>query len=243
MTYQHVIRDDASRLWAKQANRRMLMIGEFYDQKKQISDEAKKQLAAYQDQGFANNIEQYASMVSESSLRKELMNDNSKKEEKTKTGDDSLLSVINKIGSLDLTGEKAAQKQEETERIRSELVAQGKLSAAEIKELDRRKALEENPYRRPGAIKSIIDENASQLKYLYNKRLRQGIKLSGKMVVEIAIKPDGSIRSAKIARSNMGDKGFEDEIVSQVLKWKFKSVIDSLGDMTVNYPMEFSEEE
>jgi TonB family protein len=243
MTYQHVIRDDASRLWAKQANRRMLMIGEFYDQKKQISDEAKKQLAAYQDQGFANNIEQYASMVSESSLRKELMNDNSKKEEKTKTGDDSLLSVINKIGSLDLTGEKAARKQEETDKIRSELVAQGKLSAAEIKELDRRKALEENPYRRPGAIKSIIDENASQLKYLYNKRLRQGIKLSGKMVVEIAIKPNGSIRSAKIARSNMGDKGFEEEIVSQVLKWKFKSVIDSLGDMTVNYPMEFSEEE
>jgi TonB family protein len=171
------------------------------------------------------------------------MNDNSKKEEKTKTGDDSLLSVINKIGSLDLTGEKAARKQEETDKIRSELVAQGKLSAAEIKELDRRKALEENPYRRPGAIKSIIDENASQLKYLYNKRLRQGIKLSGKMVVEIAIKPNGSIRSAKIARSNMGDKGFEEEIVSQVLKWKFKSVIDSLGDMTVNYPMEFSEEE
>jgi TonB family protein len=200
-------------------------------------------LAAYQDQGFINNIEQYASMVSESSLRKELMKDNSKKEEKTKAGDDSLLSVINKIGSLDLTGEKAARKQEETEKIRSELVAQGKLSLAEIKELDRRKALEENPYRRPGAIKSIIDENASQLKYLYNKRLRQGIKLSGKMVVELSIKPDGNIRSAKISRSNMGDKGFEDEIVSQVLKWKFKSVIDSLGDMTVSYPMEFSEEE
>jgi TonB family protein len=63
------------------------------------------------------------------------------------------------------------------------------------------------------------------------------------MVVEIAIKPNGSIRSAQIARSNMGDKGFEEEIVNQVLKWKFKSVLDSLGDMTVNYPMEFSEEE
>lgn len=244
MTYQRVIKDDATRQWAKQANRRMLMIGEFYDQKKQISDEAKKQLAAYKDQNFINNIEQYASMVSESSLRQELMNDYSKKEEKTKAGgDDSLLSIINKIGSLDLTGEKAARKQEETERIRSELIAQGKLSLAEIKELDRRKSLEENPYRRPGAIKTIIDENASQLKYLYNKRLRQGIKLSGKMIVEMAIRPDGSIRSARVARSNIGDKSFEEDIVKQVLKWKFKSVVDSLGDMTVNYPMEFTEEE
>ena len=33
MTYQRIIRDDKTRQWAKQANRRMLMIGEFYDQK------------------------------------------------------------------------------------------------------------------------------------------------------------------------------------------------------------------
>ena len=52
MTYQRIIRDDKSREWAKQANRRMLMIGEFYDQKKQISDEAKKQLAAYHEPGI-----------------------------------------------------------------------------------------------------------------------------------------------------------------------------------------------
>ena len=105
------------------------------------------------------------------------------------------------------------------------------------------KALEDNPFRRPSAIKEIIDDNASQLKYLYNRRLREGIKLSGKMVVEIGIRPDGAVRGAKIVKSNVGDKAFENAIVNQIGRWKFKPVNDSLGDMTVNYPIEFAQED
>ena len=242
-TYQRIIRNDKTRQWAKQANRRMLMIGEFYEQKKQISDEAKKQLAAYQDQGFMDNIRHYADLISESSLRKELTKENTRKEQKSKATDDSLLNVINRIGNLDLTGELEAKKREELEKIRSELIAKGNLSAAEIKELERRKALEENAYRKPSAIKAVIDENSSQLKYLYNRRLREGIKLSGKMVVEIKIKPDGSVRKVNIVRSNMGDRSFEASVVKQMSQWKFKAISDSLGDLTVNYPIEFFAEE
>jgi TonB family protein len=243
LSYQRIIRDDKTRMWAKQANRRMLMIGEFYDQKKQVSDQAKKQLAAYQDQGFMDNIQHYANMLSESSLRKELTKELSRKEDRPRESDDSLLNIINRIGSLDLTGELAMKKREEMEKIKSELIANGKLSAAEVKELQRRKALEENMFRKPSALKTIIDENASQLKYLYNRRLREGIKLAGKMVVEIGIKPDGTIKEAKIVRSNMGDRVFEEAIVTQIERWKFKAVDDSLGDMMVNYPIEFSEED
>jgi TonB family protein len=243
--YQKVIRGDKTRVWAKQANRRMLMMGEFYEQKKQISDEAKRQLALYQDQGFVNKVEQYASMVSESSLRKELMADQKKTSGvKARTPvDDSLLNLINKIGSLDLTGEKEAQKREELEKLRNDLIAQGALSATDIKELERRKALEDNPFRRPTELKTVIDENSTQLKYLYNRKLRAGIKLSGKMVVEISIRPDGGIRNAKIVRSNMGDRSFEDDVLKQIRNWKFKSIAESLGDLTVNYPFEFFEEE
>jgi len=245
--YQKIIRGDKTRTWAKQANRRMLMMGEFYEQKKQISDEARRQLAVYQDQGFVNKVEQYASMVSESSLRKELMADQKKSAAggaRTRSPvDDSLLNMINKIGSLDLTGEKEAAKRDEMEKLRNDLIAQGALSAGDLKELERRKALEDNPFRRPTELKSIIDENSSQLKYLYNRKLRQGIKLSGKMVVELAIRPDGGIRSAKIVRSNVGDRSFEDDVIKQIRNWKFKSISDSLGDLTVNYPFEFFEEE
>ena len=63
------------------------------------------------------------------------------------------------------------------------------------------------------------------------------------MVVEINIKPDGAVRAVNISRSSVGDKNFETDIVNQISQWKFKSVVDSLGDMTVNYPIEFSEEE
>jgi TonB family protein len=242
--YKKVIRGDKARVWAKQANRRMLMMGEFYEQKKQISDEARRQLALYQDQGFASKVEQYASMVSESSLRKELMTDQKKKDVKAKSAvDDSLLNLINKIGSLDLTGEKEAAKREELEKLRNDLIAQGALSATDLKELERRRALEDNPFRRPTELKTVIDENSTQLKYLYNRKLRQGIKLSGKMVVELSIRPDGGIRSAKIVRSNMGDRSFEDDVIKQIKSWKFKTISESLGDLTVNYPFEFFEEE
>jgi TonB family protein len=147
------------------------------------------------------------------------------------------------IGNLDLSGEKDLKKRQEVDKMRNELIAQGRLSEAEVKDLQRRKALEDNPFRRPSAIKAIIDDNASQLKYIYNRRLREGVKLSGKMVVEIGIRPDGAIKSAKIVRSSMGDKSFEDAIVNQISRWKFKPVLDSLGDLIVNYPIEFAEEE
>jgi TonB family protein len=242
--YQKVIRGDKSRVWAKQANRRMLMMGEFYEQKKQISDEARRQLALYQDQGFGNKVDQYASMVSESSLRKELMSDQKKKDVKAKSAvDDSLLNLINKIGSLDLTGEKEAAKRDELEKLRNDLIAQGALSAGDLKELERRKALEENPFRRPTELKSVIEENSTQLKYLYNRKLRQGIKLSGKMIVELSIKPDGGIRTATIVRSSIGDRSFEDDVIKQIKNWKFKPISEKLGDLTVNYPFEFFEEE
>ncbi len=243
--YRNIIRTDKTRIWAKQANRRMLMMGEFYEQKKEITDEAKRQLALYQDQSFINKVEQYASLVSQSSLRQELMggDKNSGAKPAPSASDDSLLNVINKIGSLDLTGEKAAKRQEEIQQMREQLMQKGTLSAQDLRELERRKDLEDNPFRRPSVLKETIDENSSQLKYLYNKKLRQGIKLSGKMVVSISILPDGAVGKAVVMRSSMGDKTFENDIVKQITTWKFKPVSDSLGVLTVNYPFEFYQEE
>ena len=239
--YYRVIKDDKGGVWAREANRRLLMLGEFYAQRKQIAEDARKQLAVYQDNAFAGQVDEYKALVSKSSLRDELIKDGAGGSGKT-VKDDSLLNIINKIGDLDLTGEKEAAKQAQLQQLKQDLQVQNKLSQSEALEAVRTIQLSENPFRRPSYLKKTIDENSSQLKYLYNRKIRTGAKLAGKMLVEIQIRPDGRVDKAVVASSNMGDPDFEREVVKTVLSWQFKPVGDALGNLTVKYPFEFSEE-
>ena len=242
MEYRAIIKKDVSKVWARQANRRMLMLGEFYEQQKSISDEAKRQLEAYQDQVFIQNVEKYTAMISKTTLKGELGKDAASRVS-AYAANDSILQLINRIGSFDLTGEQQVAKRNEIEKMKRELMQKGTLSGAEMKELQRRQYLAENPYRRPTALKQFIDANSNELRYIYNKRLRTGIKLSGKMLMEIRIKADGTVEEVKVLQSDMGDAQFEQSIMQQIQTWRFKAVPDSLGDLTVNYPFEFYEEQ
>ena len=244
MEYRAVIKRDQTKKWARQANRRMLMLGEFYEQKQTIAKEAKKQLEAYQDQMFIKNVEKYASLVSRTSLKKELTK-NRPADGDVARMNDSIMSLINRIGNLDLAGSEREEreKKKKIEKMHRELLQNGSLSTAEVRELKRRQYLADNPYRRPSALKQLIDANASQLRYLYNKRLRSGIRLSGKMLMEIKIRADGGIGSVQVLQSDMGDAQFEQQVTAQIGNWKFKAVPDSLGELTVNYPFEFYEEQ
>jgi TonB family protein len=242
--YTYIIRNDKARSWARQANRRMLMLGEFYQQKKQLADEARKQLAVYKDESFMGKMEAYTQLVKESSLRQQLMGELKQKQESGKAASsDSILNMINQIGNLDLAGETERKKQEELEQMKQELINKGMLSNAEIKDLERIRVLKENTLRRPIALKKVIDENSSQLKYIYNRRLRAGAKLEGKIQVEIKILPNGTVQSARVLQSNVGDASFEKEVLGCIGKWTFAGIPDSLGSLTVNYPFEFYEEQ
>ncbi len=241
--YQWVMKEDPTKEWAKQANRRLLMLGEFYEQKKQVSEEAKRQLEAYQDQVFMNNMEKYSSMVNSSSLKGELATKYMEPEEKASAAKDSVMDLINKIGTIDLTGETAAAKKTKEASLNKAIKEQAsKMSAPELKELQRRRDLAANPYRKPTFIKKIIDDNSSELRYIYNRKLRSGAKLAGKVVVEIRISSDGSVSDARPIQSTMGDEQFEKDIAARIKLWHFKSVPDSLGELTVNFPFEFYEE-
>jgi len=245
LEYRRIIQTDKSKTWARQANRRMLMLGAFYEQQKQIAEEAKRQLESYKDQTFLSNIEKYSYMISQTSIKGEMQKNESKAITQV-LSDDSLLNIINKIGSLDPDSEKKKEKEKEKQKVeqaRQELLKQGKLNAAEIKELQRRQNLAQNPYRRPEALKRIIDDNSGELRYIYNKRLRSGIKISGKMLVEIHIQSSGFVDRARVIQSSIGDNEFEREITQRILNWRFNAVADSLGDLTVNYPFEFFEEQ
>jgi TonB family protein len=240
--YREIMRIDKTNEWAKKSNRRMLMIGSFYEQQKSITDEAKRQLDAYQDQKFFDNVQQYAQLVSQSSLRSELMKDSKQAGEQPIR--DSLLNAILNIGDLDLSGEKnAAEQQKKLDSIRTVLVEKGTIGRAEMKALERWQAVTQNPYRRPSVLKAAIDGYSNELKYIYNKRLRSGVKLSGKMLVEIKIKPNGAVGNAAIVQSNMGDRTFEMSVTERILSWKFQAVPDAVGDLDIKFPFEFYEEE
>lgn len=240
--YREVIRSDKTKVWGKQANRRLLMLGQFYDQKKNISDEAQRQLEAYQDQVFLGNIQQYSKLVSHSSLRSELMKDG--KEDAASAIKDSLLNSVLNIGNLDLTGEKtAAAQQKQLDSVRTALIEKGAMSQSDMAELKRWQNVTSNPYRRPGVLKGAIDGYQNELKYLYNKRLRSGVKLYGKMLVEIKIEANGTVGKVSILQSNMGDQQFEQSVTERILTWKFQGVPDTIGELSIKYPFEFSEDD
>jgi TonB family protein len=243
--YRRAIRIDKTMQWAREANRRMLMLGEFYDYQKKVAQEAQRQLAAYQDGGFMNKVDRFRGMISESSVKNELMKQQGNGEQKKEKVNNDVMNLINSIGDLDLTGEKEQQKamEKEIEKFRKDLIAAGIKSEEEIRELQRKQALTGNPFRRPSFLKETIDGNVNQLKYVYNRRLRQGVMLSGKMLVEMSIESDGGISSVKIVNSNMGDKVFEEEILAKIGTWKFNPVPDSLGVLRIRYPFEFFEED
>jgi TolA-binding protein len=242
--YYTVIRDDTSKRWAKQANRRLLMLGEFYESKKQVAQEARKRLDAYKDNMFGDKVQQYASLVSETSLRSEMMAQaGGAKSVAHDSQTDSLLNFINGIGNLDLSGEKAKVQQEQIRKLSTELIASGQLSREQVRELERKNQLAANALRRPAAIKAVIDENITELQYLYNKRLRTSSKLSGSMLVRLQIRADGSVGSAGVVQTNIDDEGFKQDVIGRISHWSFKAIPDSLGDLTVNYPFEFNKDE
>jgi len=236
--YRNIITRFKRNQWAKQANRRLLMVGEFYEQKKTIAEEAKRRLTEYQDKFFMDQLDQYVGLVSQHSLRDELI---AQKAPEANVGQDSIIEFINKIGELDLTGEKKAEKKrQQREKLRQEVVSANKLPAAQQRELERRELLSQNPFRRPMAIKEVIDRNQVELRYLYNRLLRGGATVSGKIIVNITIKPDGTIQNPTLVRSELSNQEFEQQVLERIRDWKFEPVPENLGDLTVNYPFEFT---
>lgn len=239
--YRKTIKKDRSKRWAREANRRMLMLGEFYAHKRQMAQEAKKQLAAYKDKGFMDQVDKFKGMMAESSIRDELLKKQRMSSGEISSADNGeVLDLLNSIGDMDLTGE--SQRQKEQEKLRRELIRKGAGSEAEIRALERKSLLASNPFRRPSVIKEVIDGNVNQLRYIYNKKLRMGTKISGRVIIKLDIKPNGSISNTQVVSSSVANEDFEKEITDKIRSWKFRAVPDSLGTLSIKYPFEFFEE-
>ncbi len=237
--YSKVVNNSRSGRWKQQADRRMVMLGQFYEQKKSISNEARTRLSSYRDTAFMKNIDQYAEMLKPSTLRGKLLKGKNTRQDDA--GRDSVLSMINRIGELDLTGEKTRKKQErELKKMREKLAQSGEISSQEMQRLQHLQMLKTHPYRTPSAIKRIIKRNSPQLEYLFKKELRKGKRFGGQIFLRMKIAPNGEVIETRILRSTISNDRFEHMVQQRVRTWEFKAVPDSLGALTINYPFDFS---
>lgn len=86
-------------------------------------------------------------------------------------------------------------------------------------------------------IERVFQQNKGGIFNLYNRALRTNPALAGKVVVEITIAPNGTVRSAKILSSELGDKKLERKLVLKIKKFRFAG--GNVAEITVTYPIDF----
>jgi len=86
-------------------------------------------------------------------------------------------------------------------------------------------------------LRAVILANRGRIEYIYNKYLRRNPNLSGKIVVEITIEPDGTVSKVRAVESTIDDLSFINDILSAVRRWRFPSITE--GVVIVTYPMIF----
>ena len=91
---------------------------------------------------------------------------------------------------------------------------------------------------RSGAeIERVFQKNKGVIFGLYNRALRKNPFLTGKVVVELTIAPNGKITSARIISSELGDEKLERKLLLKIKKFKFASA--DVAEITVTYPIDF----
>lgn len=87
-------------------------------------------------------------------------------------------------------------------------------------------------------VEAVIQENLSQIRYCYNRGLRNNPGLNGKVTSDFTIAADGSVRISRIMASTLGTTEVEDCIKSRIASWKFPQPRGG-GDVVVKYPFLF----
>ncbi len=92
-------------------------------------------------------------------------------------------------------------------------------------------------YRSQQSIRDVIVSYMGRVTYIYNKYLKTNPDLRGKVLIEITIAASGDVTNAKIISSTVGNRAFENELLSVVRRFKFKPIPE--GVVTVQNPFVF----
>jgi TonB family protein len=90
-------------------------------------------------------------------------------------------------------------------------------------------------------IMGVLTEKRGSITYIYNKHLRSDPMLMGTVVIEMVIEPSGRVSDVRVVQSDTYNPAFELELARTIETWRFGSVDEDEGSVTVQYPFSFSQ--
>ena len=94
------------------------------------------------------------------------------------------------------------------------------------------------PARTDEEIQIVFDRYKAALYRIYNRELRKDPTLQGKMVLRIAILPNGKVSACKVESTDMDSKILSDKIVQRVKRFNFGAK-EGVPKITILYPIDF----
>lgn len=234
--YKKVIKNKVAERWAKEANRRIFILGEFYERDKEITRIAMDRLKEYRDENFFDELNTFSGVMGEETkVTDELRVKQREQVRQALTEKDvDVLSIIDK---LDLSGEEAAKKEVEEQQ---QAAVEAKLKAKEMELKHQVLDVSLHPQRKPSFIAREIQKRCIPLQSLYNTRLKRGDDFSGTLKLVFSIEASGKTGNVQITEdSDIMTRQFRDEVLEQVGRWEFPAIEDKYGPQKVTYPIEF----
>jgi TonB family protein len=87
-------------------------------------------------------------------------------------------------------------------------------------------------------IELVFQKNKGRIFSLYNRALRRDPSLQGKIVLELTILPNGTVKSVRIVSSELNNKKLEESLRLRVKGFRFKSR-PNVETLVVKYPIDF----
>ncbi len=88
-------------------------------------------------------------------------------------------------------------------------------------------------------VDAVVKQHLSQLRYCYQRQLQRDPSLGGKVSIRFTIAGDGTVSSARVGASQLGDAAVEDCLVGRFLRMRFPEPRGG-GVVLVTYPFVFS---
>ncbi|HEY5738965.1 MAG TPA: AgmX/PglI C-terminal domain-containing protein [Gammaproteobacteria bacterium] len=125
--------------------------------------------------------------------------------------------------------------QRRTTSVESAIEAAAGKSVASSSSATRQKDL--STVRSRDEIERVFQQYKGGIFNIYNRALRKDPTLAGKVVIELTIAPDGSVKAARILSSELGDEQLERKLILKIKRFKFSK--SNVAEITVTYPIEF----